>query len=1254
MHITLLQYRLPVMLGIAFLLVFQTSLQAVWYGEHGEERDGIEGEIIMMDVRWPYWPEPTYFAVWNAGFEGFPFYGGYAASVAPDPETGLPNRDLYVQERYRPQSVWSFWGANKETGEPVRIVASSERTYPYQYIGEGASGSCYGPSWPVRAGVWHTMLMRAWNVPDPDDEYSYLGRWRRDGTTGRWEFYGIAKIPLRSKYLKGNMGFIEGTSPNVNAIRTIHRGAGFHRRDGVWHKTNRITIDMPPANNEGSYQVAAGLIENGTALGIEMSNAPEKLPYLIADDTPLLEGGKRSEFRIEQADEPTLDPFEMEDVSAVACGSQVLVSWDLSERSTPQLGYSVEIFADIRCVGEPRAIRKLLQPTDRSVLVDGYVPGAVVRFTARSIFDQISEPVVLTPDPCDAIKRAVAATESNVGLRYNYFTKDEGRRENVFYVASDKLAQSVGETHYWTSLSEFETATLVRSGIASGFDIRLRGRRREGFGFQFEGLLEVPETGLYRFEMEGASGYRIRFHSDTVLEWDGLHGPASRSFPLHLERGLHPVSLDYFSDTQQPYLKLRWQGPGISEQEIPARALRHLADPTVPQVDFIIAGARQDGRVITCRNLEIGVGEDGSELALGMVTIRGSLRSNGQKIERLLFLHEGAVVAEIDRESLQRGEFVWTGLFPAGKAELRSRIIAANGFSVDSVVIPIDVPRAPVKGFRVANVGEKNLAYNIQQTAPDAFRFVGTGEYVVNVPVEGDFTMVCRVDSYLGRLGELVESVSMAGLAARENCNNPAVGAGQSFELRFMAKDGLHATPNHGDFGGVFRCVSDFPSDRPWIRIVRQGREWSAWCSADGKEWTYLTTHYKDVPQAMEAGILFRVQPGAAEMLFRAEVSDFKIVPGTPPGIEVSTSQATGTAGVTMTGVVVAPSNPDVVVVRTSDRGILRSVDRGTSWASANGKLKGAANAVRSVAIHPVNPEIMIRAAGVKSDGRFEGGLFRTMDGGRSWSRLDFDGDFDGAGPSALCGEVLAFLPNSSDTLIVGTETGGMFRSIDGGTTWERCSPDGHRITTVLANRFIDQPGKSYVYAASCPDGFLLLLGRGPSAFGASDPMTRFYYSENGGASFVNRTTHDDFGYLNLSCTNYNATHINAGTTHGLEMIESGGHYSYLFSQIPKLDGLRPIIAVGDSYRPEVAFVSPTVQAVNPVDPKAFSQAYYFNGENWVEKRVTARTDYRGSLKLVPKVPGKDGTEREWWALGLDGLYHTDDGWASLERVGVD
>ena len=53
---------------------------ARWYGENVEPG----ADIMIMDLRWPWWAESTYSANWNIGIlpPGVTAYGGFAGSVA--------------------------------------------------------------------------------------------------------------------------------------------------------------------------------------------------------------------------------------------------------------------------------------------------------------------------------------------------------------------------------------------------------------------------------------------------------------------------------------------------------------------------------------------------------------------------------------------------------------------------------------------------------------------------------------------------------------------------------------------------------------------------------------------------------------------------------------------------------------------------------------------------------------------------------------------------------------------------------------------------------------------------------------------------------------------------------------------------------------------------------------------------------------------------------------------------------------------
>ena len=162
---------------VAFFLTLPCArVRATWYGENVEKGS----DIMMMDVRWPWWGESTYFANFNFAFTGTGItgYGGFAGTVTTLEPEHRPDFDAEAQAAARPGSVWSFWGGGPG-GEPVRVVASSEFTYPMQYIGEGASGSLGGQVWPfVRQNQWFTVMMRVWQpagVANPQE--AFVGRW---------------------------------------------------------------------------------------------------------------------------------------------------------------------------------------------------------------------------------------------------------------------------------------------------------------------------------------------------------------------------------------------------------------------------------------------------------------------------------------------------------------------------------------------------------------------------------------------------------------------------------------------------------------------------------------------------------------------------------------------------------------------------------------------------------------------------------------------------------------------------------------------------------------------------------------------------------------------------------------------------------------------------------------------------------------------------------------------------------------------
>ena len=130
----------------------------------------------------------------------------------------------------------------------------------------------------------------------------------------------------------------------------------------------------------------------------------------------------------------------------------------------------------------------------------------------------------------------------------------------------------------------------------------------------------------------------------------------------------------------------------------------------------------------------------------------------------------------------------------------------------------------------------------------------------------------------------------------------------------------------------------------------------------------------------------------------------------------------------TATALAFDPRGSGTVYAAAADGQVLRSADRGASWARA-GLIAAAGGHIRSLAVSPGDPGLLYAGA--------PGGLFRSADGGASWSVLA------GAGPRVV---QVAVAPSDPLTLYVGSDPhplGRLLRSTDGGATWAPAAPAG-------------------------------------------------------------------------------------------------------------------------------------------------------------------------------------------------------------------
>jgi photosystem II stability/assembly factor-like uncharacterized protein len=153
--------------------------------------------------------------------------------------------------------------------------------------------------------------------------------------------------------------------------------------------------------------------------------------------------------------------------------------------------------------------------------------------------------------------------------------------------------------------------------------------------------------------------------------------------------------------------------------------------------------------------------------------------------------------------------------------------------------------------------------------------------------------------------------------------------------------------------------------------------------------------------------------------------------------------------------VAVAPSNPDVVYVGTGETelrgnivqgdGVYKTTDAGKTWTHVGLRDTQAIGRIR---VHPANADVVFVAAlGHPAGPNGERGIFRSRDGGTSWERVLFRDEktggievvIDPANPDVIYASLWE-ASRVSHMMSSGGPGSGLFKSVDGGDSWTEIS----------------------------------------------------------------------------------------------------------------------------------------------------------------------------------------------------------------------
>ncbi len=317
-------------------------------------------------------------------------------------------------------------------------------------------------------------------------------------------------------------------------------------------------------------------------------------------------------------------------------------------------------------------------------------------------------------------------------------------------------------------------------------------------------------------------------------------------------------------------------------------------------------------------------------------------------------------------------------------------------------------------------------------------------------------------------------------------------------------------------------------------------------------------------------------------------------------GLLVSARPASGQDGVWTTHgpyggsvycLVPDPSNAATVYAGT-DRGVYRSDDAGASWRAANAGLP--AFRVQTIAIDPTSPSTLY-AGTLTPDGVQSVGIFKSTDGGASWTDINV-GLFDpllGIGPLDVWS--LAIDPKNPTTILAGSRFSEIFKSVDGGQTWQNKTLGGFNVGLETSAFQFDPTNSSRILAAST-------LG--------------LLRSTDGGETWNGYGNVSD-SFFTLAADPASATTLYAGNASGSGIFKStdgGAHWTTINKGLPPNQGATGAL-------PLVLGV-----AVDPAHSTTLSAGTYGNGlyrstdggSNWSSIGSGMRTTYVSALAFEP------------------------------------
>ena len=125
----------------------------------------------------------------------------------------------------------------------------------------------------------------------------------------------------------------------------------------------------------------------------------------------------------------------------------------------------------------------------------------------------------------------------------------------------------------FSKLSDFSTLKFLKKGTAVSLNPTKLKNREDHFGLKFTGSINIPASGTYTFSLISDDGSMLNIDDKTVVDNDGNHGEKEETGTIELSEGKHEIRIDYFDNTGNETLRLKYSLNNSKAKEVPTRWL---------------------------------------------------------------------------------------------------------------------------------------------------------------------------------------------------------------------------------------------------------------------------------------------------------------------------------------------------------------------------------------------------------------------------------------------------------------------------------------------------------------------------------------------------------------------------------------------------------------------------------------------------------------------------------------------------------